>query len=148
MLAPMQDPKRRSLRLSPPTWSAVCAIAFGLACGRPATSEECELIVERVAELELKGAAVTDALQQTFWDAQSLGIDPVYFGVLMVVTLSVGVITPPFGNVLFILVEIAEMPFEKVVQATAPFLIPIVMVISLLILVPELVTWLPSVIYN
>ncbi len=61
MLAPMQDPKRRSLRLSPPTWSAVCAIAFGLACGRPATSEECELIVERVAELELKGAAVTDA---------------------------------------------------------------------------------------
>src|SRR5690625_50420 len=77
---------------------------------------------------------------------QSLGIDPLYFGVLMVVTLSVGVITPPFGNVLFILVEIAEMPFEKVVQAVAPFLIPIVMVISLLILVPDLVTWLPSVV--
>jgi len=77
---------------------------------------------------------------------QSLGIDPLYFGVLMVITLSVGVITPPFGNVLFILVEIADMPFEKVVQAVAPFLIPIVMVISLLILVPDLVTWLPSIV--
>ncbi|HLS68473.1 MAG TPA: TRAP transporter large permease [Kiloniellales bacterium] len=77
---------------------------------------------------------------------QSLGIDPIYFGVLMVVTLSVGVITPPFGNVLFILVEIAELPFEKVVQATAPFLIPIAMVIALLILVPDLVTWLPSIV--
>lgn len=77
---------------------------------------------------------------------QSLGIDPLFFGVLMVVTLSVGVITPPFGNVLFVLAEIVGIPFEKVVRAVLPFLIPIIAVIVLLILVPDLVTWLPSII--
>ena len=77
---------------------------------------------------------------------QSLGVDPVFFGVLMVLTLSVGVITPPFGNVLFVLVEIAGIPFEQVVRAVAPFLIPIIAVIVLLILVPDLVTWLPGLI--
>jgi tripartite ATP-independent transporter DctM subunit len=77
---------------------------------------------------------------------QSLGIDPVWFGVLMVITLSVGVITPPFGNVLFVLVELAEMPFERVVVAVLPFLLPIFGVILLLILVPELVTFLPDLI--
>ena len=75
---------------------------------------------------------------------QLLGIDPVFFGVLMVLTLSVGVITPPFGNVLFVLTEIAGMPFERVVEAVAPFLIPILCVIVLLILVPDLVTFLPD----
>lgn len=74
---------------------------------------------------------------------QSLGIDPVWFGVLMVLTLSVGVITPPFGNVLFVLVELAGIPFERVVVAIVPFLVPIVLVIVLLVLVPDLVTALP-----
>ncbi|MGY6632154.1 MAG: TRAP transporter large permease [Alkalilacustris sp.] len=77
---------------------------------------------------------------------QMLGIDPLFFGVLMVVTLSVGVITPPFGNVLFVLVEITGLRFEQVVVAVLPFLIPILSVIALLILFPALVTWLPSVI--
>ncbi len=76
---------------------------------------------------------------------QMLGIDPLFFGVLMVVTLSVGVITPPFGNVLFVLVEITGLRFEQVVIAVLPFLVPILAVIALLILFPSLVTWLPSV---
>jgi tripartite ATP-independent transporter DctM subunit len=75
---------------------------------------------------------------------QYLGIDPVFFGVLMVLTLSVGVITPPFGNVLYVLVGITGMTFEQVVVAVAPFLIPIFLVIALLILFPALVTFLPA----
>jgi tripartite ATP-independent transporter DctM subunit len=75
---------------------------------------------------------------------QILGIDPVFFGVLMVLTLSVGVITPPFGNVLFVLVGITGMTFEQVVIAVAPFLIPIFLVIATLILFPGLVTLLPG----
>jgi tripartite ATP-independent transporter DctM subunit len=75
---------------------------------------------------------------------KALGIDPVYFGVLMVVTLSVGVITPPFGNVLYILVGITKLPYEAVVRAMLPFLVPIFAVISLLILFPGLVTFLPG----
>jgi tripartite ATP-independent transporter DctM subunit len=77
---------------------------------------------------------------------QALGIDPVFFGILMVVTLSVGVITPPFGNVLFVLVEITGLRFEQVVWSVLPFLIPILLVIGLLILVPGIVTFLPGLI--
>lgn len=76
---------------------------------------------------------------------QALGIDPVYFGIIMVLSLSCGVITPPFGNVLFVLAELTGLPFERVVWAVTPFLIPVLAVIVLLIFVPDLVTFLPSI---
>ena len=73
-----------------------------------------------------------------------LGIDPLFFGVLMVITLSVGVITPPFGNVLFVLVGITGQSFETVVKAHMPFLLPILATIVVLILFPWIVTFLPA----
>jgi tripartite ATP-independent transporter DctM subunit len=72
-----------------------------------------------------------------------LGIDPLFFGVLMVISLSVGVITPPFGNVIYVLVGITKTSFEEVVFALSPFLIPIFSVIVLLILFPDIVMFLP-----
>ncbi|MEN8188207.1 MAG: TRAP transporter large permease [Thermodesulfobacteriota bacterium] len=72
-----------------------------------------------------------------------MGIDPIFFGVLMVISLSVGVITPPFGNVIYVLVGITNQTFEEVVKALMPFLIPILLTILFLILFPELVTYLP-----
>ena len=72
-----------------------------------------------------------------------LGIDPLFFGVMMVITLSVGVITPPFGNVIYVLVGITGQTFEQVVKALVPFLIPILVTIVVLILFPEIVTVLP-----
>jgi tripartite ATP-independent transporter DctM subunit len=72
-----------------------------------------------------------------------MGIDPLFFGVVMVISLSVGVITPPFGNVIYVLVGITGQPFEAVVKALIPFLVPILITILVLILFPELVTYLP-----
>lgn len=72
-----------------------------------------------------------------------LGIDPLFFGILMVISLSVGVITPPFGNVIYVLVGLTKQTFEQVVLALLPFLIPILLTILLLILFPALVTYLP-----
>jgi tripartite ATP-independent transporter DctM subunit len=72
-----------------------------------------------------------------------MGIDPLFFGVLMVISLSVGVITPPFGNVIYVLVGITNQTFEEVVRALIPFLIPILVAILTLILFPQLVTFLP-----
>jgi len=72
-----------------------------------------------------------------------LGIDPLFFGILMVISLSVGVITPPFGNVIYVLVGLTRQTFEQVVLALMPFLIPILLTILLLILFPALVTFLP-----
>lgn len=73
-----------------------------------------------------------------------LGIDPLFFGVLMVITLSVGVITPPFGNVIYVLVGITNQSFETVVSSMLPFLIPILATIVVLILFPWIVTFLPA----
>ncbi|UCD80819.1 MAG: TRAP transporter large permease [Desulfobacterales bacterium] len=72
-----------------------------------------------------------------------VGIDPLFFGVIMVISLSVGVITPPFGNVIYVLVGITDQSFEAVVKALVPFLVPILVTILVLILFPELVTYLP-----
>jgi TRAP-type C4-dicarboxylate transport system permease large subunit len=77
---------------------------------------------------------------------QILGIDPLFFGIMMVIALSVGVITPPFGKVLFALAEITELRFEQVVWAVLPFLIPILLVIALLILFRGQVTALPTLV--
>jgi tripartite ATP-independent transporter DctM subunit len=73
-----------------------------------------------------------------------VGIDPLFFGVIMVISLSVGVITPPFGNVIYVLVSITDQSFEAVVKALVPFLVPILGTILVLILFPELVTYLPT----
>lgn len=72
------------------------------------------------------------------------GIDPLFFGVFMVITLSVGVLTPPFGNVIYVLVRVSGLSFEKVVKSVLPFFISIYLVIILLILFPQLTTYLPS----
>ena len=77
-----------------------------------------------------------------------LGIDPLFFGIIMVISLSVGVITPPFGNVLYVLVGITGRSFEEVVRSHLPFLIPIFAAIFLMILFPDLVTFLPRLLSN
>jgi tripartite ATP-independent transporter DctM subunit len=74
----------------------------------------------------------------------TLGIDPLFFGVVMVVTLSAGVITPPFGTVLYVMIPITGMNFEDVVKSIIPFYLPILLTILLLIIFPVLVTALPK----
>ncbi|PMR77510.1 TRAP transporter large permease [Billgrantia endophytica] len=75
--------------------------------------------------------------------ALAAGLDPIHFGLVMVITLSVGVITPPFGTVLFLMVGITRLRFGQVVMAVLPFLLPILGSILLLITIPGLATWLP-----
>jgi tripartite ATP-independent transporter DctM subunit len=72
------------------------------------------------------------------------GIDPLWFGLIMIVTLMIGVLTPPFGNVLFGIMLITGLPFDEVVKAILPPIIPILVVVVLLIIFPPLVTFLPS----
>ncbi|GAK61455.1 TRAP-type transport system permease large protein [Candidatus Vecturithrix granuli] len=75
---------------------------------------------------------------------KQLGIDPLFFGIFMTITLSVGVVTPPFGNVIYVLVRISGLPFEKVVKSFLPFFVAIYLVIILLIFFPGLTTFLPA----
>lgn len=74
-----------------------------------------------------------------------LGIDPLHFGLVMVLNLMIGLLTPPFGVVLFVMVRISGLPFERVVQAVIPFIIPLLVVLALITLCPAVVTVLPNV---
>jgi C4-dicarboxylate transporter DctM subunit len=75
--------------------------------------------------------------------AQALGIDPVHFGVVAVVNIMLGLITPPYGLLLFLMVKIAEVPLKDLVRETMPFLLAMIGALALITLVPELVLFLP-----
>lgn len=77
----------------------------------------------------------------------SVGIDPVHFGVIMVLNLMIGLLTPPIGIVLFTVARVADIPLDKLIRATAPFYIPLVLTLLILILFPQLVTFLPSLFF-
>ena len=71
---------------------------------------------------------------------EEAGINPVYFGVLFVVNGSIGMITPPVGNVLNVISGVAKVKFEEVVKGELPYLCAHVVVLALLIAFPKLVT--------
>jgi tripartite ATP-independent transporter DctM subunit len=79
---------------------------------------------------------------------KAVGIDPVHFGLVAVLNLMIGTLTPPVGIVLFVVARVAKLPFEEVTRATAPFLIPLIVVLILITVFPELVLWLPRVIFG
>ncbi len=74
----------------------------------------------------------------------AVGIDPVHFGVVMVLNLMIGLLTPPFGMVLFVMAQLSGLKFEEVARATVPVLIPLLVVLVLITLFPVLVTGLPD----
>jgi tripartite ATP-independent transporter DctM subunit len=74
---------------------------------------------------------------------KQVGIDPIYFGVIMAFNLTLGNITPPFGMVLYVLAGVTRTPFPRVVRAVFPFLLALITVLILVILVPQLSTYIP-----
>lgn len=76
---------------------------------------------------------------------EPIGIDPVYFGVLMAFILGIGLVTPPVGTVLYVGSAIGGVSMEQLVQRMVPFYITLVIVLALLIVFPQLILWLPSV---
>ena len=75
----------------------------------------------------------------------SAGIDPIFFGVLMVLNLMIGMLTPPFGIVLFTLAKVSDVPLEKVIKEMISFIFILVVVLVVLIIFPGLVTFIPNV---
>ena len=75
--------------------------------------------------------------------AQALGIDMVHFGVVVVLNIMLGLITPPYGLLLFIMTNIAGVPLRDVVRDVLPFLFGMIAVLILITFVPETVLWLP-----
>ncbi len=78
--------------------------------------------------------------------AMKLGIDPVQFGLIFVLNLMIGTITPPVGVVLYVTAKVAGISFERVTRATLPFLVPLLVVLAAITVWPPLTTWLPKVV--
>jgi tripartite ATP-independent transporter DctM subunit len=75
--------------------------------------------------------------------AQALGIDLVHFGIVAVVNIMIGLITPPYGLLLFIMTNISGVPLRQIARETMPFLIVMLGALLMITLIPDLVLWLP-----
>ena len=76
--------------------------------------------------------------------ATSIGIDPIQFGIMMVLNCGIGLLTPPVGAVLFIGSAVGKVKMERVVKATLPFYLCMIFVLLLLTFVPEISMLLPN----
>lgn len=74
---------------------------------------------------------------------RTVGIDPIHFGIIMVLTLLLGTLTPPFGTILFVLEKVTDARLEEVMKAVIPYYIPMVVVIVLVIFFPDLALYVP-----
>jgi tripartite ATP-independent transporter DctM subunit len=75
--------------------------------------------------------------------AQALGLDMVHFGVVVVVNIMIGLITPPYGLLLFVVSNVARAPLWSIIRDTIPFLMVLIAALILITFVPDAVLWLP-----
>jgi len=74
----------------------------------------------------------------------AIGVDPVHFGVIMVLNLMIGLVTPPVGLCLYVVSGIAKVPIADVVREIAPYLVALLGVLLIVTYVPAVSTWLPN----
>ena len=72
-----------------------------------------------------------------------LGVDPVHFGMIMMVNLGIGLITPPVGTVLFVGSAVAKLTIGAVTRAMLPFFVALFIVLMMVTYIPALSLWLP-----
>lgn len=103
----------------------------------------CVLLFVVGAVLE-PGAAILIVVPVLAPVADSYGIDPLHFAVVVILTLIIGLLTPPVGLVLFVLSGVTGESVPTVIRGVLPFFIPMVTVLLLVVLVPQFSTWLPA----
>ncbi len=92
----------------------------------------------------LEGGAILLVVVPIFTPtASALGIDPVHFGIVVVVNIMIGLVTPPYGLLLFVVGSIAKAPLGAIVRDIFPFLAMLLLALAAVTLLPDLVLWLP-----
>jgi C4-dicarboxylate transporter DctM subunit len=76
--------------------------------------------------------------------AKALGIDLVHFGVVVVVNVMIGLLTPPYGLLLFVVANMTKQPLLAIVKEAAPFIVAAILILVLITAVPDTVLWLPK----
>ena len=92
----------------------------------------------------LEGTAILLVIVPVFIPtAQALGIDLVHFGVVVVVNIMIGLITPPYGLLLFVMNNITRAPLRGIIREVIPFLLVLIASLAVITFVPDFVLWLP-----
>jgi tripartite ATP-independent transporter DctM subunit len=78
----------------------------------------------------------------------SVGMDPVHFGVLMATMVTLGVMTPPIGSALYTVCGIIQCPVEEYTKKSLPFLLAVMVELSILVFLPQVVLWIPNMIFG
>jgi tripartite ATP-independent transporter DctM subunit len=92
-------------------------------------------------------AAITILVPVLLPIAMKLGIDPIHFGLIMVLNLMIGLLTPPVGMVLFVLAKVSRLGFEATVKAVLPWMVPLFATLIIITFFPSVVLWLPKLLY-
>jgi tripartite ATP-independent transporter DctM subunit len=88
-------------------------------------------------------AAITILVPILLPIARQLGVDPVHFGLVMVLNLMIGLLHPPMGMVLFVLARVARLSIERTTMAILPWLVPLLISLVIITYVPAIALWLP-----
>jgi tripartite ATP-independent transporter DctM subunit len=80
--------------------------------------------------------------------AIAYGLHPVHFALIMILNLMIGLLTPPVGMVLYVLSSVSKVSFEKIAKAALPFVIALIAALLVLSFVPQMVLWLPNLVFN
>jgi TRAP-type C4-dicarboxylate transport system permease large subunit len=97
----------------------------------------------------MEGIAIMILMVPVFMPViKQLGIDVNHFGVIVVMNLMIGILTPPFGVALFTVAKVGNIPFEQLARAIVPFLPPLILVLLICTHFPGLVMWLPRLVYG
>ena len=78
----------------------------------------------------------------------AFGVDPVHFGIVMILNLMIGLLTPPVGMVLYVLSKVSRVPFERICKATVPFIIMFYIMLQFITYVPQITLALPTLMYG
>ena len=92
----------------------------------------------------LEGSAILLVMVPIFIPtAKALGIDLVHFGVVVVINIMIGLLTPPYGLLLFVLANMTKQPLGAIVREAAPFIVMAILVLAFVTVVPDSILWLP-----
>ena len=99
------------------------------------------MFLESIAAILIIAPIVTPALT-------AVGVHPLQLGIVFVLNLMIGLLTPPVGMSLYMISIIAKMPLHNVIRGAAPFLVPLIVSLLAVTLFPAITTWLPSLLFK
>jgi tripartite ATP-independent transporter DctM subunit len=98
------------------------------------------MIMETIAAILVLTPLLVPALSQA-------GVDPIHLGIVMVLNLMIGLLTPPVGMSLYMVSIVSEVPVEKVIRAILPYFLPLILSLIIVTLFPMISTWLPGLLF-